>query len=177
MPKQTPKHAAASKAQRATSATLRRLGTPTVQRPTSRSKPKPAISKRKELSYMPAGVKNGSTRQEVVRAHKTEKQKQLDAAILFCAGKGCRGWDALGTGQFPLIKSPHTINKRLDLSPSKISNPGVPPVYPHMWIKLNLQLLCGRRSLPCPVGAGGDGIGGLFEECQQGISRDQEAGR
>ena len=42
------------------------------------------------------------------------KTEQLKAAVAWCIENGARGYAALKTGQFPLIKDRETINKRLD---------------------------------------------------------------
>ena len=59
---------------------------------------------------------NPSTKADAVVARKrtNAKAEQLKAAVAWCAENGARGYAALKTGQFPLIKDRETINKRLD---------------------------------------------------------------
>lgn len=42
------------------------------------------------------------------------RRNQLIEALEFCKANNCRGYKALSTGMFPLVKSPITINKILD---------------------------------------------------------------
>ena len=42
------------------------------------------------------------------------KTEQLDAPVAWCIQNGSRGYAALKTGKFPLIKDHETINKCLD---------------------------------------------------------------
>lgn len=42
------------------------------------------------------------------------RRAQLLKAIDFCKENNCRGWKALATGHYPLVKSPYTINRYLD---------------------------------------------------------------
>lgn len=59
---------------------------------------------------------NPSTKADAVVARKrtNEKSQQLKAAVAWCLENNVRGYAALQTGQFPLIKDRETINKRLD---------------------------------------------------------------
>ena len=40
--------------------------------------------------------------------------KQIQEAVDFCLENGCKGYAALATGKFPLIKDARTINRRLN---------------------------------------------------------------
>ena len=42
------------------------------------------------------------------------KDVQMSDAVQYCQDNNCRGYAALQTGRFPLIKDPRTVNKRLD---------------------------------------------------------------
>ena len=48
--------------------------------------------------------------------HTDAKTEQLKAAVEYCKENNCKGWIALSTGSFPLIKDARTINSRLDNS-------------------------------------------------------------
>ena len=50
----------------------------------------------------------------VVARKRNAKAEQLKEAVAWCVENGKRGYAALQTGQFPLIKDHETINKRLD---------------------------------------------------------------
>ena len=50
----------------------------------------------------------------------SRKKDQLKSAIQYCKDNNCRGFKALKTGNFPLIKSPNTINNHLD---AKVAHP------------------------------------------------------
>ena len=43
-----------------------------------------------------------------------KREKQLEAAVKWCREHGKRGFSAISSGMFPLVKSEKTINKRLD---------------------------------------------------------------
>ena len=43
-----------------------------------------------------------------------KKQAQLEEAVLYCTENNCKGYAALSTGRFPLIKDPRTINRRIE---------------------------------------------------------------
>ena len=57
--------------------------------------------------------KNKSYR-AVTRDKQNQKQEQIDKALDWCKEHNYRGYAALGTGLFPLIKDVKTINRRLD---------------------------------------------------------------
>ena len=42
------------------------------------------------------------------------KSKQIEEAVEWCRINNKRGWAAINTGKFPLVKDLRTINKRLD---------------------------------------------------------------
>ena len=42
------------------------------------------------------------------------KSKQLEEAVEWCRINNKRGWAAINSGRFPLIKDLRTINKRID---------------------------------------------------------------
>ena len=42
------------------------------------------------------------------------KEEQLNAAVEYCRENDCKGYAALSTGRFPMIKDPRTINNRLE---------------------------------------------------------------
>ena len=50
----------------------------------------------------------------VARDLQNAKNEQMDKALEWCRENTKRGYAALKTGQFPLIKDPKSINKRLD---------------------------------------------------------------
>ena len=50
----------------------------------------------------------------ITRENVVLKQQQINEALIYCNENKCRGWKALNTGRFPLIKNPKTINRRLD---------------------------------------------------------------
>ena len=50
----------------------------------------------------------------VTRDNIEKRNQQLIMAVNWCKENSKRGWAALKTGQFPLIKDQHTINPRLD---------------------------------------------------------------
>ena len=52
--------------------------------------------------------------QKISRKRVKSKQEQILAAVHFCRDNHCRGTKALGTGNYPLVKSPNTINNQLD---------------------------------------------------------------
>ena len=43
----------------------------------------------------------------------SSKKEQLEKAIQYCRENDCKGYQALSTGLFPLVKSPLTINMYL----------------------------------------------------------------
>ena len=58
--------------------------------------------------------------------HEREKVKErltregrLKEAMEYCIEKGCKGYAAIASGLFPLIKDPRTINRRLEDAPGK----------------------------------------------------------
>lgn len=50
----------------------------------------------------------------ILKQHSKKKHKQIDDAVKYCIENSCRGYKALVTGNYPLIKDARTINKRLD---------------------------------------------------------------
>jgi hypothetical protein len=63
-----------------------------------------------------ASGSNPSSKAEatVARKRTNAKNKQLEEAVAWCLEHGKRGYAALKTGLFPLIKDRETINTRLD---------------------------------------------------------------
>ena len=57
---------------------------------------------------------SNKSRSNVIRDAIDTKNKQLEEAVEWCRNNGKRGWAAINSGRFPLIKDPRTINKRLD---------------------------------------------------------------
>lgn len=53
-------------------------------------------------------------RAAVRRDQISERESQLNAAVQWCQHNNKRGWAAINSGLFPLIKDLRTINKRLD---------------------------------------------------------------
>lgn len=50
----------------------------------------------------------------LIRQNIKAKEQQLKNAVQFCVANNCRGYAALKTLKFPLIKDARTVNKRLD---------------------------------------------------------------
>ena len=50
----------------------------------------------------------------IIKQKSEKKQEQIEDAVKYCIENGCKGYKALQTGQFPLIKDARTINKHLD---------------------------------------------------------------
>ena len=50
----------------------------------------------------------------VKQYNQNEKNKQINEAVEWCKTNGKRGYAAMSSGQFPLIKSKIVIDKRLD---------------------------------------------------------------
>ena len=53
------------------------------------------------------------------RNYTDAKNRQIDKAVIYCIDNNVRGYKALKTGLFPLLKDRETINRRLD---GKIKN-------------------------------------------------------
>ena len=72
---------------------------------------KPKFSMRIKQQRCPRS--NPSTKADAVVARKrtNAKTEQLEEAVAWCMQNGKRGYAALQTGQFPLIKDRETINK------------------------------------------------------------------
>ena len=47
--------------------------------------------------------------------------EQLEMAVQYCKQHSCKGYAALATGNYPLIKDPRTINRRLEDSKDQIT--------------------------------------------------------
>ena len=45
------------------------------------------------------------------------REKQLKDAVQYCLDQGCKGYAAIGSGLFPMIKDPRTVNRRLECTP------------------------------------------------------------
>lgn len=50
----------------------------------------------------------------ILERRTSEKRGQYTAAVRYCIDNNCKGYAALKTGQFGLIKDPRTINRRLE---------------------------------------------------------------
>lgn len=57
---------------------------------------------------------NYKARNKIQREIINERENQLNKAVEWCKENGTRGWSAVKSGMFPLIKDRRTINKRLD---------------------------------------------------------------
>jgi len=57
---------------------------------------------------------NNKAEATVARKNITEKEKQLDAAVEWCNQNNVKGYTAIKSCKFPLIKNRRTIDKRLD---------------------------------------------------------------
>ena len=75
---------------------------------------KPKFSMR--IQNLRSPTTNPSTKADAVvdRKQTNAKSQQLKAAIVWCLENNVRGYAALQTGQFPLIKDRETIHKQLD---------------------------------------------------------------
>ena len=51
---------------------------------------------------------------KILKDQQKLREKQLLNAVLYCQQNNCRGYTAVKSGLFPLIKDCRTINKRLD---------------------------------------------------------------
>lgn len=47
----------------------------------------------------------------------SEKKDQMNAAVQYCIENNCKGYAAINSGKFPLIRDPRTINRRLLSTP------------------------------------------------------------
>ena len=50
----------------------------------------------------------------LIKNQAKERENQLKEAVQYCVEKNCRGYSAVKSGLFPLIKDRRTIDKRLD---------------------------------------------------------------
>ena len=50
----------------------------------------------------------------ILKQQSEKKSKQIEDAVNYCIENSCRGYKALKTGNYPLIKDARTINGRLD---------------------------------------------------------------
>ena len=80
-----------------------RLKTPAPSNPATPSPKAPAWQKRKNMAYA-----------TVNRDNINQKNKQMEEALRWCEENNKRGWAALKTGLFTLIKDARSINDRLD---------------------------------------------------------------
>ena len=48
-----------------------------------------------------------------------KREEQLVEATEYCIRNGCKGYTALASGLFPLIKDPRTINRRIEDKPGQ----------------------------------------------------------
>lgn len=75
---------------------------------------KPKFNVRLNASRNGIRVPNNKAEATVVRRHTVSKEIQLQEAVDWCRANNARGYKALQTGLFPLIKDRETINRRLD---------------------------------------------------------------
>ena len=65
-------------------------------------------------TFNPLSTRHLSNAHEKISKRRTkERESQLSAAVAYCRANNCKGYLAIKSGQFPLIKDPRTINKRL----------------------------------------------------------------
>ena len=57
---------------------------------------------------------NSLAQRKINQQRVTAKKEQISAAVQFCKDNSCRGFKALSSGRYPLVKSPNTINNQLD---------------------------------------------------------------
>ena len=50
----------------------------------------------------------------ITREKQNQREKQFDDAVNWCRTHNTRGYAAIASGNFSLIRDPRTINKRLD---------------------------------------------------------------
>ena len=63
-----------------------------------------------KLKITPTSKTNAS----LLQKQKQEREQQLKAAVQYCLNNNCKGYTAVKSGKFPLIKDHRTINKRLN---------------------------------------------------------------
>lgn len=61
-----------------------------------------------------------SAHEKIHFKHSKAVTQELKQAVAYCKANGCRGYAAIATGKFKLIKDPRTINSRLDSPDDKI---------------------------------------------------------
>lgn len=81
-------------------------------------KPKFQLKVRRSISF--TGKPNSKAEAIVQRKHINSKDYQIEQAVTWCKEHQKRGYAALKTGLFPLIKDRGTIDRRLD---GKCNNP------------------------------------------------------
>ena len=62
----------------------------------------------------------GYCHEKIARKRALEREEQLKKAVLYCNENNCKGYAAITSGLFPLIKDHRTINRRLEDSNNKI---------------------------------------------------------
>ena len=63
-----------------------------------------------KLKITPTSKTNAS----LLQKQKQEREQQLKAAVQYCLNNNCKGYSAVKSGKFPLIKDHRTINNRLN---------------------------------------------------------------
>jgi len=76
-------------------------------------KPFPKILFKKNVTR--SATRHLSSAHDRIQAkHSKAKTEELKEAVAYCNENNIRGYAAINTGMFPLIKDPRTINSRLD---------------------------------------------------------------
>ena len=69
---------------------------------------------------------NSASSDRILHDSKVKKQNQLSKAVKYCLENNCKGYKAIESGLFPLIKDPRTINRRLPIEmQSKKAKPAI----------------------------------------------------
>lgn len=72
------------------------------------------IATRSKTRHLSVAHEKIEARQSKVRT------EELKSAVKYCKDNNCRGYAAIATGLFPLVKDPKTINSRLDVPQNEI---------------------------------------------------------
>ena len=75
---------------------------------------RPKFNLRVNASHRNIRVPNNKAEATILRRNTNNKELQLQEAVEWCLQYNARGYKALKTGMFPLIKDRETINRRLD---------------------------------------------------------------
>ena len=57
---------------------------------------------------------SSKSKASLLHTQKQQRERQLKAAVIYSRENNCKGYTAVKSGLFPLIKDNRTINKRLD---------------------------------------------------------------